>query len=173
MAVVYIAVGSNIEPEQNIRRALRMLSESTRITAISTFYRTDPLGCPTAPPFLNGVLRLETDIEPHELKFGLLRKVEETLGRVRTEDKNAPRTLDLDIILYDSLVIRKSDLMIPDPEITERAFIAVPLAELDSDLILPESGLAIADIAGALADSSMDPLPEFSQALREEILYEH
>lgn len=172
MTVVYISIGSNVDPEPSIRRALLILKGRMRLMALSTLYRTHPVGCADdASPFVNAVLQVETEIAPRDLKFGILRPVEDAVGRQRTSDKYAPRTIDLDIIVYGDAVISGPDITIPDPEIFERAFIAAPLAELDPDLILP-GGKRIADVAECLRNQPMIPLHDLTAALRTEVLDE-
>lgn len=172
MASVYISVGSNINPEKSIREALLLLKKKVRLNALSTLYRTDPVGCADGTErFVNAVILLETDIPPGELKFGVLRPVETALGRRRTDDKYAPRTIDLDIIVYGDEVVAEPGITIPDPDIVERAFIAAPLAELDPDLTLP-GGKRIVDVAGRLRDSGMVPLHDLTAALRTEVIDE-
>lgn len=171
MAAAYIGIGSNIDPEHNVRAAVRLLSESTRIINISTIYCTEPVGSPGSEPFYNGIIEIETDICPRELKFEVLRQIEQALGRTRSSDKYAPRTADLDIIVYGDAVISEPNLIIPDSEIAARAFIALPLFELAPDLILPGNGLKLADVVKTLRTDSMVPLTEFTRALREEIKY--
>lgn len=172
MAEVYIGVGSNIDPEKNIPAALKLLNERVDIKAVSTFYSSPPLGSPDSPIFYNGVVRVDTNIEPLDLKCEVLRKIEEALGRIRTADKCAPRTSDLDIILYEDQVIDRPSLKLPDPDITSRAFIAIPLLELDPNLILPGSGIRLSEIVSNMSCDSLTPLTEFTHALRKEILNE-
>lgn len=164
----YIGIGSNINPELNIPAALGLLKSNGRITGVSTFYRTAPIGSPDAPPFYNGVIRFETCYEPRELK-SILRETETALGRVRNNDKCAPRQIDLDIILCGDLAINKPDLVLPDPEITLRAFLAWPLLELEPEMILPGTNARLADAVQSLDMSSMAALDEFTQMLRREI----
>ena len=166
---VYIGIGSNVDPERNIIAALRLLKERVRVIAVSSFYLTEPLGSPGAPRFYNGAIKIETDTNPRELKFGVLRHIEKTLGRTRTEDRYAPRTIDLDILLYGDLVAREPDLMIPDPDIPVRPFLAVPLLELQTDLVLPDSGRRLKDVVDLLPAGSLKPLTEFTRNLREEL----
>lgn len=159
MPRVYISIGSNIDPEHNIPSALKMLGEAVRIVAISTFYKTQPVGSLDSPEFYNGVVAVDTDLSPRELKFEVLRRTEEALGRVRCEDKFAPRTIDLDILIYGEVAINEPDLVIPDPDIAARPFLAVPLMELDP-------GLAEWPVE---IDDSMVTLDEFTQKLRLEL----
>ncbi len=170
MARVVIGIGANIAPEANIRRALTLLGERVQLVALSTFYRTPALEREGQPPFLNGVVAVETAIAPAALKQEVLRGIEEALGRQRTADKYAPRPIDLDIAVYDQQVIATADLTIPDPEITRRPFLAIPLCELAPDLVLPDSGRRVCEVAAALDASAMEPLPEFTRELREQLL---
>jgi 2-amino-4-hydroxy-6-hydroxymethyldihydropteridine diphosphokinase len=166
-----VAVGSNIEPERSIAGALVLLRAKVDLRALSTFYRTAPLGSPGAPPFINGAARIETDLSARELKLGVLRGIEEALGRVRGSDRNAPRTIDLDLIWFGGQVIAEPDLVIPDPEILTRAFIALPLAELMPGLVLP-GGVPLEEIAEALPLGDMTPLEALTKRLREESHHE-
>ena len=93
------------------------------------------------------------------------------MDRERTEDKFAPRTIDLDLILYDELVLTSDDLVLPDPQIQNRPYLAIPLYELDSELILPGTGGRIEELAGQLEHSSMIPLRFYTAFLKKEILH--
>lgn len=166
MARIYIGVGANLDPEVHIRTALRRLRATLRITGISTFYRTTPIGRPEQPPFINGVIAADTDLPPYQVKFDVLQPIEIALGRVRTADKYAARPIDLDLLLYDDLVIADDSLMLPDPEIALRPFLAVPLAELSAELVLPD-GRGLRAIAATFTDYGMIPLEVFTSALRE------
>lgn len=166
MARAFIAVGSSIDPEKNIPQSLRLLEHAARLTAISTFYRNPAIGRPREAPFYNGVVAIETQISPIEFKYQVLRRIEAALGRHRGSDKYAPRTIDLDLLLYDQCVVTQNDLVLPDPHISSRAFVAVPLCELDPDLLLPGSAAAIRDVAGSLTTNQMQPLRDFTQELR-------
>lgn len=169
MTAVYVSIGSNIDPETNIVAAVRLLKSTARITALSTFYKTDPLNAPGAPAFYNGAAKMLTDRPPRDLKFGVLREIERSLGRVRTSDKNAPRTIDLDIMVYGDYIICEPDLVIPDPDIIHRPFLATPLLELAPDMVLPGYEVALADVVREMDVSSLQPLPEFTYILRQEI----
>ena len=165
MAQAFIAIGSNIDPEENIPRALDRLKRAMRVAGISTFYRTPALGDGEQPPFYNGVIAAEMNLPPRTVKFEVLRNIEEQLGRRRCEDRYAPRTIDLDLILYDDLIVQEADMILPDPEIARRAFLAVPLCELAPELVLP-GGRSICTIATELGEQSLEPLPEFTANLR-------
>lgn len=169
MPRVYIGVGSNIDPEANIPEALRMLAEFTPIIAISTFYRTAPVGSPGSPDFVNGVIAIDTEIEPCALKHDVLPRIEDALGRMRSSNKYESRTIDLDIVVYGNLVIHEGGLVIPDPYIAERAFLAAPLLELDAEMTLPGSGERLADLVARMRTDEMTALEYFTQRLRQEI----
>ena len=166
---VYISVGSNINPEGNIPLALEKLKEFVRVNASSTFYRTKPIGRLDQSFFLNGVWLIETDKTARELKFGILRKIEDELGRVRTKDKYASRTIDLDIEIYGDEVIKEADLVIPDPDIRKRSFIAIPLLELNPSLILPDTGEPISSLDIIREDRDLEAVYIFTENLRERI----
>jgi dihydroneopterin aldolase/2-amino-4-hydroxy-6-hydroxymethyldihydropteridine diphosphokinase len=148
---------------------------------ISAFYASPALGRPEQPDFYNGAVEAETELSPRELKFSVLRAIEAELGRRRSADRYAAREIDLDLALYDELVCREPDLVLPDPEIAARPFLAVPLAELAPDLILPGSawgGLParrpdrpLRAIAAALDASALRPLSGFTARLRKELLH--
>lgn len=149
MAPVYIGVGSNIEPLRNIPAAIKLLREwGITVFASSTFYRTPAIGRPEQEPYANGVWLIEYARSAWELK-ALLRKTEEHLGRVRTEDRYAPRSLDLDILLFGDLVTHEKGLIIPDPHITERPFLCRCLLELDPAIRMPESGRRLSEFSSA------------------------
>ena len=162
----YIGVGSNIEPESNIVDALTRLSERVDITGISSFYKTAPLLRENQNDYLNGVWQISTSISPEELKFGVLRRIEKELHRNRESDKYAPRTIDLDILLYGDMVMQEDDLTIPDPDICKRSFIAFPLSELNPDLIMPDTKKPLIDILNTLSNDNMIPNIKFTEKLR-------
>jgi 2-amino-4-hydroxy-6-hydroxymethyldihydropteridine diphosphokinase len=170
MVQAFISVGSNVEPHHNLPKALRLLAAAQRVMAISTVCQTEPIGRPGQPPFLNCVVKLDTDTPAQELKHAVLRAIEEKLGRRRTEDKDAPRTVDLDLVLYGDLVVETDLLVLPAPEILTRPFLAAGLHEVAPDLRLPGTGVAIAQVAASLPCVDCQPLPEFTDLLRNQIL---
>ncbi|MBN1459414.1 MAG: 2-amino-4-hydroxy-6-hydroxymethyldihydropteridine diphosphokinase [Armatimonadetes bacterium] len=168
MARAFVAVGSNIEPEENVEKGLTKLAAQVHVRGLSTFYRTAPLGRPEQDPFLNGVVEIETDLSPRELKT-VLREIETECGRVRTHDKYAARTLDLDVIVYDELTVCEEGLILPDPEIPARPFLAVPLAELAPQLVLAGDGHSMSELAEGHARHQMEPLTAYTKRLRETV----
>jgi dihydroneopterin aldolase/2-amino-4-hydroxy-6-hydroxymethyldihydropteridine diphosphokinase len=169
MTRAFVAVGSNLEPEQNVERGLERLARSVRIDRLSTFYRTPPVDGRDSPPFINGVAEVTTTLDPRALKLTVLRPIESELGRRRTGDKYADRTLDLDLVLYGDLVSSSPDLVLPDPELSQRAFLAFPLLELAPELLLPGSRIPLREVAEALGASALQPLVEYTEHLRRSI----
>ena len=135
---IYLLVGSNIQPEQNIRMALSLLKDSVTIQAISTVWETPAVGS-DGPNFLNLVVQITAAFTPQELKYNVLRKIEAQLGRIRSEDKYAPRPIDLDILLFDNKNL--------EPNIWHQAHITCPLAGLLPDLVDPHTGLKLSQLA--------------------------
>ena len=166
MAQVFIGLGSNINPARNVARALRQLALHGRILGVSTVYRTPPEGRPEQPWYFNCVVALETTKTPLELKQDALRRIERELGRVRSADRYAARTIDLDLLLYDDLVVERDDLTLPDPHVFQRAYLAHGVYELAPELALPGSGRPIASVAAALPIDRMEPLAGFTARLR-------
>lgn len=133
---VFIGVGSNLgDKSHNIERAIDYLQNNPAITVLktSTIIETQPVGGPPQPKFLNGVIKIETSILPRELLF-VLQDIENRLGRERRE-KNGPRVIDLDILLYGDKVIDEPDLKIPHPYMFERDFVMKPLLEIEPDIL--------------------------------------
>jgi len=165
MARAFVAIGSNIDPAANVRKAIRELSLQEGVIAISTVYLSEPEGGLTQPSFYNCVVALETETPPQQLKR-VLRDIEARLGRVRTSDKFAARSADLDLILYDGVVLDTPDLLLPDPEIAARPFLAIPLSELAPDLALPGTGARISELAARLPKDTIRPLGAYTARLR-------
>jgi 2-amino-4-hydroxy-6-hydroxymethyldihydropteridine diphosphokinase len=137
MAEVYIGLGSNLDgPHDQLDRALKSLSTSSDIEllAVSDRYQTPPIG-PSQPDYINAAARLQTSLSPESL-LDRLQLIEQQQDRVRTV-RWGPRTLDLDILLYDCIVQDTERLTIPHPRMAERAFVLLPLADITSDLTLP------------------------------------
>lgn len=161
----YIAVGSNIEPQRNISAALALLRDHVRVTDVSTFFRTAAIDRPDQPDFLNGVFAVRTAVGPRVLKFDILRGIESQLGRLRTTDKYAARTIDLDVVLYGQEVTDDPDLCLPDKDIT-RPFIGLAVLELAPDLVLPDSRRPLASIFSPRDREMLYPMIEFTRQLK-------
>jgi 2-amino-4-hydroxy-6-hydroxymethyldihydropteridine diphosphokinase len=137
----YVGIGSNLgEREFLIRKAVEALRElpRTSVIQVSSLYDTDPVGDIEQPPFLNAVVRLETELEARELLWHLL-LIERRMGRVRTQ-RWGPRSIDLDLLFHGDEVIEEADLRVPHPEALRRAFVLLPLQELEPDFVHPETG---------------------------------
>jgi 2-amino-4-hydroxy-6-hydroxymethyldihydropteridine diphosphokinase len=147
--LVYIGLGANLGDRKTaIRRALRLLeSDNTAVVAVSTLRETDPVGYEEQPRFLNGAAALRTELEPRELLDRLL-AVELELGRDRSGPRFGPRTIDLDLLLYNGRVVSEPGLEVPHPRLHERAFVLEPLFELDEGLEVPGRGPVRALLAG-------------------------
>ncbi len=170
MARAFVSVGSNIRPAANVRAALRRLARMDRLVALSTVYRTEAIGRPGQPAYYNCVAELRTSRSPAALKVEVLRPIEAALGRVRAADRFAPRTIDLDLIVYGRRVESGPDLTLPDPLILRRPFLAAGLAELAPGLSLPPWGGPIRRIAAGMGRDRMTPLDAYTAALRREVV---
>ncbi len=167
MATAYIALGSNIEPCVNIKAALALLAGQCRLMAVSRFYRSRPLNRPEQDDFINGVCIIETAHSPRHLKYNILRPIEEALGRIRSGDAYAARTIDLDILLYDDVVTEEDGLTIPDPDICERPFLFLPLLDLEPRIWIPGTGRALRERVSSDTHNGVVVDAEFTEALKE------
>lgn len=137
---VYIALGSNLcNPIQQVDNALRSLKTlpKTRLETHSSLYRTAPLGPQNQPDYINAVAVLNTQLTPNVL-LSRLQQIERKQGRIRTAQRWGPRTLDLDILLYDNVQSKNSRLTLPHPGLQDRAFVLYPLFECAPALVLPD-----------------------------------
>lgn len=140
--VVYIGVGSNLKnPQQQVTEALTLLDKlpETICTCTSSLYRSQPMGPADQPDYINAVAELETILSARIL-LQHLQDIEACQGRVRGAERWGPRTLDLDILLYDQQVICESNLVVPHPGIPERAFVLYPLQQLAPGIEIPGLG---------------------------------
>ena len=141
----FIGLGSNLEyPRKQLQRAFAELDRlpETHLAARSSLYRSAPLGYPDQPEFVNAVAKVATALTPQALLQALL-KIEHEHGRERTF-RNAPRTLDMDILLYDDMQLHEHGLTIPHPQMHLRAFVLQPLLEIAPDIGIPGIGRAAA-----------------------------
>jgi 2-amino-4-hydroxy-6-hydroxymethyldihydropteridine diphosphokinase len=138
-SAVFIALGSNTgDRELHLLRSVAELGKlpRTRITALSSFYDTEPVGPVAQDAFLNAVLRLETSLEPREL-LDALQRIETGVFRRRRDIPGGPRPMDLDILFYGDRAMAEEGLVIPHPRLHERRFVLVPLAEIAGGFIHP------------------------------------
>ena len=151
MARAFVGLGSNLGDQQGlIAAAVQLLGseEGIEVVAVSTLRETDPVGYEDQPRFLNGVAELDTELPPGEL-LGRLLEIERRLGRVRGEGPRfGPRTIDLDLLLVDGVILDEQGLTLPHPRLHERRFVLEPLAELDPALEIPGRGPVQALLAG-------------------------
>jgi 2-amino-4-hydroxy-6-hydroxymethyldihydropteridine diphosphokinase len=158
----YIALGSNLsDPVGQIECAWAELERlpETRLTACSSLYLSKPVGYAEQPDFINAAAAVVTQLSPRALLAALL-SIEARHGRNRTF-KNAPRSLDLDLLLYDGLVMHEHGLTLPHPRMTERAFVLVPLAEIAADALIPGHG-RVADCLTRIDSRDISRLPAAS-----------
>jgi 2-amino-4-hydroxy-6-hydroxymethyldihydropteridine diphosphokinase len=167
MTRVFIGVGSNIAPEANIRTAIKLLASHARLVGVSSFYRTPAEGRPDEPDYVNGVVEIETDLAPEALKNAVLRKIEFRLGRRRTKHRFAPRPIDLDLLLYGSRRIRTANLRLPSEDIEKRWFVALPLAEIAPDLVIPGTTMRARELAERFSGLQMVPIALGDEIRRE------
>jgi len=170
MPRVFVAIGSNIDPEKNVLLGLRLVDAEVGVRSVSSFYRTPALDRPQDPPFANGVIEVGDALGPFEMK-ALFKQLERALARERTDDRYAPRTLDLDLLLHGDHVVSSDALKLPHPDIRARAFVAIPLLELAPDLILPDSGTPLRSIVDSLPPYPMEPIRDLTRRLRAEVAH--
>jgi len=152
----YIGLGGNIgDPAATLRRAIELMDERGlgEVTRVSSFYRTQPVGMTDQPWFVNAAVVLETELGPDDLLAGL-GGIESELGRPAGRKKDAPRVIDLDILMMDLLVIRRPGLEIPHPRMHERRFVLEPLSEIAPAAVHPETGKTVQEMLQSLPDPS-------------------
>lgn len=144
----FLGLGSNIEPEANLPAAVAALDDYGTVVAVSQVWESAPVGFSEQANFLNAAVLLETELSAEALCLEAIAEIEQRLKRERDANNiNAPRTIDIDIALFNCEVITIGHRRIPDPDILTRAFLAVPLAELDGNYVHPEEDRSLSDIA--------------------------
>jgi 2-amino-4-hydroxy-6-hydroxymethyldihydropteridine diphosphokinase len=136
----FVGLGSNLgERERNIRRAVDEIAALpfTKLITVSSLYDSEPIGDVEQPNFINAIALIETELQPRRLLWNLM-LIEKRMGRVRTV-RWGPRPIDLDVILYGKSVIEEDGLVIPHPEMEKRAFVLIPLLEIEPDLVHPRT----------------------------------
>lgn len=161
MQTAYIGMGGNVDsaagpPEKTLAAAVERLKNFGHLTRRSSLYSTEPVGYADQPRFVNAVVELETELSPREL-LGELLRIEREFGRERMAGlQNGPRTLDLDLLLYGSLVLHEANLDLPHPRIAERAFVLAPLNEIAPEARDARSGATVKELHERLRNGSPD-----------------
>jgi len=151
----YLALGSNILPEENLPAAVAALTQFGEIEQVSSVWESAPVGDTNQANFLNAAVLLTTTLSAHEVRLNAIDFVEQQLKRKRdAENINAARTIDIDIALFNQDILRIEHRKIPDPEIFERAFLAIPLAEIDPGYLHPETNQTLNEIAEGFRSSA-------------------
>ncbi len=160
MAEAFVALGGNVgDVRSTFRRAIALLCDGTavRLTARSSDYRTPPWGVTDQPPFVNAVIGMTTSLSPHEL-LARAEQCERALGRDRTHERRwGPRSIDIDLLAYDDLVLNDPHLILPHPRLFERAFVLVPLAEIAPERVI--AGVRVRDALQRVDASGIEKLP--------------
>ena len=152
----YISLGANIgDTRPNMRAAVAALDRDSdcRVTAVSSLYSTTPVGFDDQPDFLNAVVEMRTALSPAQL-LALCNKIERQIGRKRTI-RWGPRVIDIDILLYNDMVMRDGDLILPHPRMMERVFVLAPLAEIAPDVMLRDD-VSARDAAGRIGSDGIE-----------------
>lgn len=158
--MILIALGSNLDsqlfgtPEENCKGAITLLKKHFLIKSISSFYKTEPIPKSSQPWFVNGIIRINTDLPPNEI-LNILLEIEKKVGRKRI-NKNEARTIDLDLICYNDLVIKSKKLTLPHPRMHLRAFVMRPLCDIDKNWIHPTLNKKAWEILKELANHKIN-----------------
>ena len=160
-STVYLSLGSNIDPEANLKRAIDLIGQRCTVLAVSHAYRTPPQGFTDQDDFFNLAVKITTDLDAVTLKHSVLDWIERELKRVRDpNNKNAPRTIDLDISLWNNDIFDYGEKPwhVPDRDILRFAHVALPLAEIAPDYAHPTEHVALKMIAGRFADMDFEQI---------------
>jgi 2-amino-4-hydroxy-6-hydroxymethyldihydropteridine diphosphokinase len=163
MADVLIALGGNVgDVRATFNKAISNICGMTQaaLLARSSDYATPPWGEEDQAPFTNACIEIETSLDPHALLF-TLHKIEQKFGRNRAHERHwGPRTLDLDLLAYDDVMLSKRELTLPHPRLFERAFVLVPLAEIAPDRVI--AGRRVGDALAGLSTDGIERLPDIT-----------
>lgn len=149
-----ISLGSNVNKEENLPASIRLLAEMCRVVEVSPVYETLPVGLPNQPNFFNAAVIVETKMQPATLKKAVLSNIEERLNRMRSGNRNAPRTIDLDLALFNDEVCEYDGHEVPDPDVLRFAHVAVPIADMSPQMVHPQTGEPMVEIADRLMRES-------------------
>lgn len=161
---VYLALGSNLGDRlENLRSALKVLPPAVRVAACSQVYSTPPWGYTDQPEYLNQVVQAQTRLSPHDL-LSYLKEIESHLGR-QPSFRYGPRLIDLDILLYDDLVLDTPELQIPHPRLAQRAFVLIPLTDLNPHLLHPTLRRSVSELLADVDAQGVLPLTTLEKEL--------
>lgn len=163
MPVVYIALGTNLEPRaDHLEKALEIFRslQDLEVKRVSSIYESKPVGYLDQPDFLNLVFEAETDLLPLDL-LDSCQSIEQELGRVRTI-RFGPRTLDVDIVLYGTESIEEERLIVPHPRMQERSFVLLPLQELNPEYVVPGWNKTINKLVAELPQSDLEEIWKYA-----------
>ncbi|HEY5983113.1 MAG TPA: 2-amino-4-hydroxy-6-hydroxymethyldihydropteridine diphosphokinase [Anaerolineales bacterium] len=156
MHTIYLGLGSNLgDRGDNLRRAVKALAPEVTVVRESAVYETPPWGVENQPGFLNMTLKAETDLAPAALRDHV-KNVERKVGRKRTF-RWGPRVIDIDILLYDDLIVDTPNLVIPHPQMHKRPFVLVPLASIAPDVKHPLLGFSMQQLLEHVDASGISP----------------
>jgi 2-amino-4-hydroxy-6-hydroxymethyldihydropteridine diphosphokinase len=165
-----IGIGSNIRPSENVRKSIGMLAKYTRIRSVSSVYRSPAENRPEQPMFYNCAVMVETALSEGRLRTEVLARIEADLGRVRTGDKFAARTIDLDLLACRGDPGGVPGNAMVGPDILNHPYVALPLAELAPELSVGAGGMSLREAVRTLSQDSIEKLSEFSTTLRREFV---
>ena len=159
LSQAYFVLGSNIDAEQNLPAAVSAILQYGTISNISSVWETEPIGFADQPNFLNVALLLNTGLNISEIRTEMIPQIEQKLLRVRDpNNKNGPRTIDVDLVMYNNLIYKDCSFQLPDPDILTRHFLAGLLAEIAPQFIHPAEQRSLSEIANSLASENNHPL---------------
>jgi 2-amino-4-hydroxy-6-hydroxymethyldihydropteridine diphosphokinase len=164
----FLSVAANLEPEKNIEAALASLSKTVSIVELSRFFQTEAIGRPEQPDYRNGVAKIACALEPGILKKQVLRPIEEEHGRLRGVDPFAPRTIDLDLLLFGNIVLEDEEIRLPDPDIVARPFLCAGMLDLAPEIVLPGDDQPLSVRADQQAMAELTEDKALTQRLKEQ-----